>query len=375
MSSPLDDKKWASKYLLDPLNGPEPSQETGPGSHFTRPTSTPKIASSTTSKHSGNTVSGHYPTPPSSASPSRSSFHPSNPFANSPTYRQSAFRDYERSSRKNLDEQVTKAKGHRRERSLGERFPGDMSHRPLDQLRKEAKTANRAPHLRKKHIPGADLIDSLDLSPVGSTYHHEGPYDATLLARNTVRNAPVDAVRRSNAEALRATPKEHIRDALDKHVPLHGTAVIPSGMPGLDGKRMQYEEGADLMREPDAPGGAYKRWEGIKYLPEDYKGKGEPSFTLERDLKARKQGAQRTILPDGSSEYEMQPPDTIKNASRQRSASGTHTESTGTKNGSTMRYSEYESEMRRSNTTGNKIGEGLKKRFGSLRRHKKTVEA
>jgi hypothetical protein len=23
---------------------------------------------------------------------------------------------------------------------------------------------------------------------------------------------------------------------------------------------MQYEEGADLMREPDAPGGAYKRW-------------------------------------------------------------------------------------------------------------------
>jgi hypothetical protein len=26
---------------------------------------------------------------------------------------------------------------------------------------------------------------------------------------------------------------------------------------------MRYEEGADLMREPDAPGGAYKRWEGI----------------------------------------------------------------------------------------------------------------
>jgi len=39
-----------------------------------------------------------------------------------------------------------------------------------------------------------------------------------------------------------------------------------------------------------------------------------------------------------------------------------------------MKYSQYESEMRRSNTTGNRVGEGLKKRFGTLRRKKKTVE-
>lgn len=148
--------------------------------------------------------------------------------------------------------------------SLGERFPGDMSHRPLDQIRKEAKAANRSPHLKKKHLPGADTIDSLDRSIIGGPYHHEGPYDATLLARNTSHtSSPVEAVRGSNAEAIRATPKEYIKDSLNKHVPLQGTSVIPPGMQGFDGKTMNYEEGADLMREPDAAGGAYKRYADI----------------------------------------------------------------------------------------------------------------
>jgi hypothetical protein len=156
------------------------------------------------------------------------------------------------------------SKGRRRGSSLGERYPGDMSHRPLDQIRKEAKAANRAPHLKKKHMPGADSIDSLDRSMLGGPYHHEGPYDATLLARNmSYQSSPVAAVRESNSEALRATPRENIRDALDKHVPLQGTAVIPPGMSGIDGRTMHYEEGADLMREPDAGGGAYKRWDHI----------------------------------------------------------------------------------------------------------------
>lgn len=139
-----------------------------------------------------------------------------------------------------------------------------MSHRPLDQIRREAKAANRAPHLKKKHMPGADTIDVLDRSVIGGAYHHEGPYDATLLSRNTSHtSSPVDAVRHSNAEALRATPRENIRDALDKHVPLQGTAIIPPGMAGLDGRPMEYEEGADLMREPDAIGGAYRRWADV----------------------------------------------------------------------------------------------------------------
>jgi Pal1 cell morphology protein len=143
-----------------------------------------------------------------------------------------------------------------------------MSHRPLDQLRREAKAADRAPHLKKKHLPGADVIDVLDKSVLGGAYHHEGPYDATLWARNTsYQSSPVVATRGTNAEAIQATPRENIKDSLDKHVPLQGTAFIPPGMPGYDGRPMTYEEGADLMRESDAPGGAYKRWEGIVGLP------------------------------------------------------------------------------------------------------------
>jgi hypothetical protein len=113
-------------------------------------------------------------------------------------------------------------------------------------------------------MPGADIIDSLDRSFSGAAYHHGGPYDATLLARNTSTEiSPVAAVKESNAEALRATPKEHVRDALDKHMPLQGTAVIPPGGYNLSGKEMQYEEGADLMREDSAEGGPYKRWPGM----------------------------------------------------------------------------------------------------------------
>ncbi len=139
-----------------------------------------------------------------------------------------------------------------------------MSHRPLDQLRKETKAANRAPHLRKKHIPGADSIDKLDKSMIGGLYHHEGPYDATLISRNAnVKYAPVDAVKSTNEEAIRATPKEYIKDSLTKHVPLQGTSVIPPGFEDFSGRRMDYEEGADLMREPDAAGGAYKRWDHV----------------------------------------------------------------------------------------------------------------
>jgi hypothetical protein len=264
----------ANKYLLDPLTAPEPSQETGPGSRLISSAPGSRATSGSRAsapfrhpvRDSKGPVGNSYPTPPSSASPSQSSFHPSNPFASS-SYRQAAFGGYSNSAApggKSTEERtVESAKGRRRGSSLGERFPGDMSHRPLDQLRKEAKTAHRSPHLRKNHLPGADMIDSLDRS-MGPAYHHEGPYDATLISRNAnLKNPPVEAVRESNIEALKATPRENIRDALDKHVPLQGTAIIPPGMTGYDGKPMEYEEGADLMRETDAPGGAYKRWPGM----------------------------------------------------------------------------------------------------------------
>lgn len=377
MDSPSEDKHWAAKYLLDPLTAPGPSEETGPGSHFVAPT--PTRSSSTSKEHNTTTSSSRsksppstvYPTPPSSASPTRSSFHPSNPF--SPTHRQTAFGEYANSgsSRRSLEGHD---KGRQRVNSLGERFPGDMSHRPLDQIRREVKAANRAPHLKKKHMPGADTIDILDASVIGGAYHHEGPYDATLLARNTSHvSSPVDAVRESNAEAIRATPREHIRDALDRHVPLQGTASIPPGMAGMDGRTMQYEEGTDMMRETNAGGGAYKRWADVKYLPDDYKGKGEPSYSLEKALKSHNQKDHRRIMSDGNSAYEMQPSKSRPEASRQRSASGSHAD-LNKPTGSSLKYSEFEDGMRRSNTTGRRVGEGLRKRFGTLRKSKRTTE-
>ena len=130
-------------------------------------------------------------------------------------------------------------------------------------LRQEAKTANRSPHLRKKHMVGADSIDNLDNVGPGA-YHHEGPYDATLLARNhTHTSSPLEAVRATNEEALKATPKEMIQDSVERHRPLDGVAVIPPGLPDRYGNVLNYQEGTDMMIEGQPEGGAYRRWPGI----------------------------------------------------------------------------------------------------------------
>lgn len=85
-----------------------------------------------------------------------------------------------------------------------------------------------------------------------------------MKARNTNPfSSPVAAVQETNLAAMKATPAEYLEDSLVKHIPLQGTAVVPPGMNDLSGRRMSYEEGADLMREDDAPGGAYRRWDGI----------------------------------------------------------------------------------------------------------------
>ncbi|KAI2638547.1 hypothetical protein GGS21DRAFT_488639 [Xylaria nigripes] len=160
---------------------------------------------------------------------------------------------------------------------------------PLQQIRQETKAANRSPHLRKANQPRPDQIDALDNVVPGGLYHHEGPYDAALASRNRdARYAPLAAVREGNRAALKATPAVNIIDALTRHVPLQGTASVPPGEVDYSGNVMQYEEGADLMREADAGGGPYRRYEHVKYKPEDLKGKGEPSFTIERDLKTKK---------------------------------------------------------------------------------------
>ncbi|KAE9580817.1 hypothetical protein CGCF415_v005875 [Colletotrichum fructicola] len=432
-------KQWAKAYLLDPLTAPEPSQETGPGSSFINPDPLLRTFSQrkkgkdpvqpsdkSQRSHRSHSQASSYPTPPTSASPTRSSFHSSNPF--SPTYNNRAslpsprepgspasssapHRPLGRSTsvRNSLppstsvtrsfsarnrpineeegraDSSVQRSKsvnhhnvpsGLRRSGSLNQRYNGDMSHRPLDMLKKEHRAADRAPHLRtRKNGPMTDTIDGLDT--IGGVYHHGGPYDATLASRNRNKQyAPVEAVKESNEEALRATPREYIQDSLTKHVPLQGTGTVPVGSSDMRGNVMNYEEGADLMREPDAQGGAYKRWDGIPYHPDDLKGKGEPSYTYERDLKEKKR-MHKASLDNGPVEYEMHPganSQSRKNLGatvRQRSVSNAADGRPGPSE--TPAGQSNSADVRRHNSTGKRLSDGLKRRFGSIRRKRQAA--
>jgi hypothetical protein len=168
-------------------------------------------------------------------------------------------------------------------------------------IKQDAKIANRAPHLRKKHHVGADSIDRLD--DLASPYHHEGPYDATLLARNTSStHSPVEAVRATNEEVLKATPRDMVKDSVEKHRPLDGVAIVPPGMVDRYGHSYNYQEGPNMMVDANPEGGAYKRWPGVEYLPEDLKGKGEPSYSLEKALKNHKSHSRHDSVGDSGIE-------------------------------------------------------------------------
>ena len=165
-----------------------------------------------------NPIRPGYPTSPSSTRPRTSDFR-KEPFA--------AYADGPPRRSNTVGSNVKRGDFAARHRSssLGERFPGDDSNRPLDILRRESKRAYRSPHLKKKHLPGTDLIDRLDVGP-GDRYHHEGPYDAALIARNSSwETSPLAAVRDTTDEVLKATPRESVLDAIERHRPLDGTAV------------------------------------------------------------------------------------------------------------------------------------------------------
>lgn len=208
---------------------------------------------------------GEYPTPPSSASPSQKHFPRYSPVNQNV---QPDREPHNRPQGATGESQrglglATDQPGRRRATSLSSRYPGDKTHRPLDMLKRETRLAYRSPHLRKGHIPGPDSIDVLD--DVVGAYHHEGPYDAALWARNlSPETSPLEAVRSTNEEALKATPREKIEDSLVRHRPLDGVAVIPPGMRDLSGNEMRYEEGTDMMIEN---GGNYKRWPGVVRSP------------------------------------------------------------------------------------------------------------
>lgn len=286
-------------------------------------------------------ASGAYPTPPSSASPSRERF-PREPPAHSNAQWAAG--------------SPTGSAGRRRATSLSSRYPGDQTHRPLQMLTRETKAAYRSPHLRDRHIPPPDAIDVLD--NVMGSYHHEGPFDAALWARNiSPQTSPLEAVRSTNEEALRATPPEKIQDSLERHRPLDGVAIIPPGMKDLAGNEMRYEEGPNLMIED---GGDYKRWPGVDYHPNDIKGKGEPSYSIELALKqAGRDDHHRRIVSEGDATYEL--------ATRARPASSHGRDGVGAV-GTPAPHEDWQGDLRRSHTTGRRVRLGLTKPFGSLRR-------
>ncbi|KAK7750090.1 hypothetical protein SLS62_007958 [Diatrype stigma] len=251
-----------------------------------------------------------------------------------------------------------------------------MLQRPLDQIQHHVKVANRTPHLRKKNFVQTDVIDRLDNIGFGGAYHHEGPFDATLASRNRdKRYAPVDAVKTSNMEALKATPPEFVQDSLQKHVPLQGTAIIPPGEPDMFGRTLHYQEGPDIMREDDAPGGPYRRWPGVQYDPKDLKGKGEPSFTKDNDEKAQKQHRKHLSVNGGGAIYEMQPTSHHRSRSsrgkdrgvavRQRSTSDCGPGPSGYQR--VPRGESRDVDTGRTSTSGKRLSDGLKRRLGSLR--------
>ena len=306
----------AAAVLIDPMNEPEPSAETGLGARF-----------GSTFAPAGNNNAMNSPSPTGSKNPYRQSPLDGHTHSKSgvpstsktgatttvrassgsprpekfPDYRADAFSDYPSSSGRRRDR--ASSHGHppsyqeatspkldgrpRRNSSLKGRYPGDKSHQPLDIIRRDSKKAYRSPHLHKRSIPGADMIDRLDPAIGGRAYHHEGPYDAALLARNRDdKHAPVKALESSNEEALKATPRENIKDALERHKPLDGTAIVPPGHTDRFGRRYNYEEGSDLMHEGSSGDAGYKRWPGKDYDPDDLKGESEPMFSLDRSLRA-----------------------------------------------------------------------------------------
>lgn len=377
----------AQHALIDPLIEPDPSDETGLNSHFSStfaprqqlpsPPGSAGLGHSPSpgirSQHTGSTGTAetnpfrrprgpstskspsiqnaettpkrrhHYPSPPTSASPRREHF---------PGHRKDGFASVSegrpRRSSQPPPSNARKETGLTRGGSLRERYPGDTSHRPLDTIRQDTKAAHRAHHLRKKNFQGVDVIDRLDKA--APSYHHEGPYDAANFSRNlSWKHSPVAAVADSNEEALRATPRENIIDAVTRHRPLEGTANIPPGMPDRFGRVYDYEEGADLQREP---GGDYKRWPGVQYHPDDLKGKGEPSFTIEKALKEHKS------IGDSGTELK----------SHRRHVSLGPTNAPG---GVPSRGLNQDTDLSRRNTTGKSMGSTLKERFGSLRRRRR----
>ncbi|EPS31549.1 hypothetical protein PDE_06504 [Penicillium oxalicum 114-2] len=155
-------------------------------------------------------------------------------------------------------------------RSREKTYRGHSSHREDSHHEPSISGRRRRPHVRPPYTSQyvqPDLIDRLDDASFYA-YHHEGPFDAASPDRNRVnKNSPIEAVKDSIEEALRATPRDKIIDTIQSHRPLDGVAFYPPGTTDREGQTYQYEEGSNMMDEY----GLFMRTPGKKFTDEDFK--------------------------------------------------------------------------------------------------------
>ncbi len=129
-----------------------------------------------------------------------------------------------------------------------------------------------------------------------------------------------------------------------------------------------------MMTDLNPGGGAYKRWPGVQYHPDDVKGKGEPSYSIEKALKEHS-------LTEKNGEDGMGVAIEMKSQSKTRSRSGTGTGTgsrpgtgngtgAGTGTGTGIQNVQFQSSRDEGENAEGRSGgfTGLKKRIGSLRK-------
>ncbi|KAJ5780782.1 hypothetical protein N7457_005942 [Penicillium paradoxum] len=151
-------------------------------------------------------------------------------------------------------------------------YSGTPEHYPVEPRRRRDHSTPHRRHTTKysrhSQLVQPDVIDQLD-NVTTFSYHHEGPYDAACPERNRFsQSSPLEAVKESNAEALRATPHHKIADALNSHRPLDGVAFYPPGTTDRNGQEYSYEEGSNMMNDF---AGNFMRLPGTKFTDEDFK--------------------------------------------------------------------------------------------------------
>ncbi|KAJ6134555.1 hypothetical protein N7523_000877 [Penicillium sp. IBT 18751x] len=151
-----------------------------------------------------------------------------------------------------------------------EHYPVEPKKRRESQSSVPRRSKSQRIYSRNSMLVNPDIIDQLD-NVTSYSYHHEGPYDAVCAERNLdSKHSPLEAVRESNEEALRATPKDKITDCLNSHRPLDGTAFFPPGHTDINGETYDYQEGPNVVRSDYGLGG-YMRQTQDRFTDDEIK--------------------------------------------------------------------------------------------------------